>query len=184
MKYDDILKLEERTADNLYDIIFVKENNGWIRAHEWSAYLCDLIQDKLDIKSKLNILKKSYKPVEDGFVMNGLKLSSFEKYFKNIIAFNKLDNFDEDGYVVFNTKEFFGNDVDFNINTYKDILIEWKNKFKYTKEIKNEIIKDKDVDITSKKILMDILSYPLEKRTPIDNIEFIRRIKDEVLNIL
>lgn len=88
MSVEKIFECEKRTEDNLYDIHFYMEGSFW-RAYEWSAYLSRIFPSELADDERLRVIKKLPKGYDDGYVLVCLQLSSFDKYFPNVINNNK-----------------------------------------------------------------------------------------------
>lgn len=84
MSVQEIFSSEKRDKDSLFDIHFYMEGSFW-RAYEWSAYLSRIFPSELNDEDRLKVLKKVTKDCENGYVQVGLQLSSFEKYFPNVV---------------------------------------------------------------------------------------------------
>ena len=78
MKRKEILEIEKRTEDNLYEMYFFYEE-GWWRAYEMSTYLCNHLGDNLEETERLKHTKKMLNNVGE-YIFVGMKLSSFVKY--------------------------------------------------------------------------------------------------------
>ena len=89
MNIEEILDSEKRNEDNLYDIHFYMEGSFW-RAYEWSAYLSRHFPSELTEDERLKPTKKITKTCKDGYVHIGLPLSSFEKYFPDVLNNNEM----------------------------------------------------------------------------------------------
>lgn len=183
MKYLEIIELEKRTnIEDLYIIHFYKEGDWW-RAYEWSSYLVTIFPNELDDKHKIKPTRKSLKGTEHGIIFIGLKLSSFEKYLPGI----KVDNI-EDEHIKIDVKDYIN--TIFDINSYYNNLITWKNNFKLKEEFKNENIDNNknEVLITSNNtifsIISEISSYQIENKTLIENTIFLSNIKNKINKLL
>lgn len=181
MSVEEIFSSEERNDENLYDIHFYMEGSFW-RAYEWSAYLSRFFPSELNDDERLKVVKKLPKDYENGYVLVGLQLSSFEKYFPNVI-----DNEDifkmEDKHIIIHSKEFF-KDKDFT--DYKSILAEWKTTINASqKEKKNhrqgELDKESFTDINS--FLEEIVSYAIESKSLVENLLFLSMIREKAIKI-
>ena len=189
MTYEAILSLEERNKDNLYKIYFVRENGGWYRAYEWSAYLANKLQDILKIDRKLVIMKKITKKFDKGLIYSGLKLSSFEKYFKQSITAESVSDFgdgSENAYVTFDAENIIMSYMKLEYDNYIEQLDKLKESIKpmNEKDGKFHIGESVSNDGGIRKLFIDILSYPLENKTLVDNVAFITKLKNDVLNII
>lgn len=178
MTLSEILEVEKRNdEDDLYKIHLFLENDWW-RAYEWSAWLCRNYPNSLDESNKLKPTHKSLENVENGLILVGLKLNHFDKYMPKakVISVN-------DRHIIVDTKEVLSN-LDFN--SYKPILNKWKDntplRQEEPKNRKEKPLQTSQISLTS--IMREILAYPLESRTPIENMEFIRDIKNKVLKLI
>ena len=66
----------------------------------------------------------------------------------------------------------------------KEFLEEWKNQIKDSNEEIKPNIKNKNINAIPRNIMIDILSYPLEAKTQIENIEFISKLKRQLLSLI
>ena len=104
MTVKEVLEIEKRTEDDLYDIHFFYEG-GWWRAYEMSAYLCSHLGSELTEAERLKPTKRMLKDgTEHIFV--GLKLSSFTKYLPNIDIDTQGCKIDEN-HMVFTVKDLY-----------------------------------------------------------------------------
>ena len=71
MKRKEILEIEKRTEDNLYEMHFFYEE-GWWRAYEMSAYLCNHLGNNLEETEKLKPTKKVLNNVGE-YIFVGMK---------------------------------------------------------------------------------------------------------------
>ena len=182
MTVNKIFELEERNDDNLYDIHFYMEGSFW-RAYEWSAYLSRIFPSDLNNDERLKVIKKLPKGYDDGYVLVGLKLSSFEKYFPNVTnnenAFEMLDK-----HIIIHAKEYFGDKV---FPDYANILADWKKTINASnKEIRKS---KKAVDVKESSnfsldsLLKEIISFPIENKNLIEGVSFLSHIKDIAIKI-
>jgi len=188
MNFNDALKVEEReNNEDLYTISFYKESEWW-RAYEWSAYLSYMFPNNLDDKLKIKATRRQYKGSNDGIVIVGLQLKSFGKYFPGIdisdINGNKFS---------IDVRKYFEN-TNFQIEEYKKILSDWKGKVPYCKSKEkdnktNDTVINNSVPFitnghTAFSVMGEILEYPLENKTPMDNYAFIRELKNHILMLI
>lgn len=181
MTYEEIIEVEKRNnSEELYDIHLYLENDWW-RAYEWSAYLCHIYPNELDKNNKLKATHKDSKNFENGIVLVGLKLSSFEKYLPNVF----ISNID-DKHIVINIKDKI-TDIEFSIEKYQNTLDEWKRSLPYSKTDKAKTVKSPVKEPSKENILsimQEVLSYPIENRTLIENTEFIGHLKRELIKLI
>ncbi len=176
MSVEEIFECEKRTEDNLYDIHFYMEGSFW-RAYEWSAYLSRMFPSELADDERLRVIKKLPKGYDDGYVLVGLQLSSFDKYFPNVINNDKVFEM-LDRHLVIHSKEFFtGKDF----TDYEKILSDWKSEINASPKEKknnkkNNINTEKDYDINT--LINDIISYPIESKNLIECVLFLSSLKE------
>ena len=188
MKRKEILEIEKRTEDNLYEMHFFYEE-GWWRAYEMSAYLCNHLGDNLEETERLKPTKKMLNNVGE-YIFVGMKLSSFSKYLPDINIDSQGCKIDEN-HMVFDVKEFY-NSVDMTELT--DKFIQWKTSISLkptnsnknsTKTKDNEYVIDSIIsNSTLFSIVQKLLSYPIYDKTPNENTQFINTLKKELVSII
>lgn len=182
MTIADIQTLEtaRQTADTYGRIHMVKENNFY-RAHDWSAWLAVTFPIN-DAWKQLSIVAKKLK---DGYIdaFVGIPSTSLEKYIPN------------DGSVTF--VPIGDNQIDILINVTDDILTsdydtvrkavdEWKAQLPLT-ESKKQGRESREVSEARPRItrisdvLQQILSFPLESKSPMEAFEFLRQLRQDVV---
>ena len=181
MTYDEIIEKEKReTNEDLFKIHLYLENDWW-RGYEWSAYLCRLFPNELEDKNKLKPTHKESKTFENGIILVGLKLSSFEKYLPNATIIN-VDN----KHILIDVKDYIENE--FTIETYVDTLNKWKEAIPFNKSDSNPkankcIIKEPSKE-SIMSIMQEVLAYPIENKTLIENTTFIGHLKSELIKLI
>ena len=178
MSVKDILEIEKRNEHNLYEIHLYLEGIFW-KAYEWSAYLSNKFPSPLNNDERLKPLKKSTKSVE--YVSVGLQLSSFYKYFPNVIGDDTVFEMNEK-HIVIHCEKFFNGE--FNADSYKDTLSRWKEGIEWKEKPK----KDKECNIIAPlssvdSLLNEIIMYPIESKSLIENMQFLSHIKNVAMEI-
>lgn len=174
MKISDALKIEDNRCDKDASTIHLFKHGMFYRAYNWSAWLISLFL--CTDENKLATLCKKYNGSDNETVFVGFPVSSIEKFIPNQIG-------------VIYTSE---NQVDIKIDlpngvTYNDMVAqfeEWKNQIKNSNEEIKPNIKNKSINVIPRDIMVDILSYPLEAKSPIENIEFISKLKRQLLSLI
>ena len=177
MTIQNILELEKRDDSNLFDIHFYLEGMFW-KSYEWSAYLSHIFPSNLQDNKRLKIVKKQTKHDENGYIQVGLQFSSFNKYFPGVI--DEKDVFKLDGnHIVIHAKKYFDG---YNFYDYESILNDYKNKilFKNT-SVSNNTKTLNSIDINL--LLNDIISYPIESKSLVDNTSFLINIRNAAIKI-
>lgn len=183
----DILNNEAKYQKEFpYQIHFFMENGGWWRAYEFSSFLCHAIQKNIDKENYLKVTKKHLKGYGE-YVFVGLKTQSFNKYFPNIEL--NLDKIENDKHIVLNVSDIL---KDIPLEKLKTDYIEWKNEIKLstktneTANINNNNSKHEIVinDNTIFGVLQQVLGYPLDDKSPNENTLFIKKLKEELIQII
>ena len=180
MSVEEIFNSEKREKNNLFEIHFYLEGSFW-RAYEWSAYLSRNFPSDLTEEERLRPIKKVTKNCEDGYIQIGLQLNSFEKYFPGVTNNEKLFNI-KDKEIIIHGEDFF-KDIEFN--KYEDLLHSWKNSINLSNKEKKKFKNNKDFteNITIDDIIKEIISYPVENRSLIENLQFLSYIRDKINKI-
>ena len=179
MSVKDILEIEKRNENNLYEIHLYLEGIFW-KAYEWSAYLSRKFPSSLDENNRLKVIKKSPKGYENGYVLVGLQLPSFKKYFPNII--NDKEIFEmTDKHIIIHAKQFFKNE---DFSNYNEILVSWKNNINCNTKVKNSNKQNNENLIDINSFLNEIISYPIENKNLIDNVLFLGNIKNKAIKLI
>lgn len=168
----EIYKIEHsRTKETINKVYLYKDKNSdWFHAYEWSAWLCEFFDNKLDENSRLKPTHKNLKESEDGIIMVGLMAASLKKYLPNADI-----NFVDDSTIEVNV------DIEkYNIGEKnpRDIVSEWKTQY----PIKAKKEKGRGNFIASRPssfsgIMQKIIRFHLETSTGEENIAFIRELK-------
>lgn len=164
MSINEILEVEKRSEDNLYDIHFYLEGIFW-RAYEWSAFLSRIFPSPLTDGERLKPTIRNSKKDGKQIIQVGLQLSSFYKYFPNVIGNDEIFEMNE-RHIVIHCKDLFG---DYNFSDYEDMLNTWKDSI-------TEVVPTSKVDINT--LINEIVSYPIESKSLVDNLQFLIHIKD------
>jgi len=176
MSVKDILEIEKRNEYNLYEIHLYLEGIFW-KAYEWSAYLSNKFPSPLNNDERLKPLKKNTKNAE--YVSVGLPLSSFYKYFPNVIGDDTVFEMNEK-HIIIHCGKFFGNE--FSIENYEDILSKWKDGIEVKQ--KNDTKSDATRQLSNVDALLEeIVSYPIESKSLIENLQFLSHIKNVAMEI-
>ena len=187
MELKEIIEKENhRTEEDLHTIFFHKSGDWW-RAYEWSAYLCSIFPKVGDDTKTLTSLHKIENSLDYVFV--GLQLVSFDKYFPSVHKENVINI--EDGILKIDASLFL---KEHNLpQEYLTEFKKWKDgitvkKEKRPKGDKKTLFHEYDGKIIPHPSLMgiiqEILYYPIENKTPLDNTVFLTEIKGKFLNLL
>ena len=109
MMLKDILESEKRNEKDVYNIHFYLEGIFW-KSYEWSAYLSRIFPSPLSERERLKPILKTTKNDKNNYVSVGLQLSSFYKYFPNVIGDDNVIEMGEKHIVIHGETFFSGND--------------------------------------------------------------------------
>jgi hypothetical protein len=185
MKLDDILPIEKDRKDkDKWNKIYLFKGSPLSGIYEWGAWLVATvtytkeIYEKTKEKKPISILRKNMKN-GDTFAKGGFPETSLTKY---IPAHKDVDVLNEYTIITINLPE------SFNDKTYEQLLEEfnqWKNSLpteKQKKDINTNI--PSFAQNSNGGLISQIVNYSIEDHTPMENIEFIQRLKNTVLSIL
>lgn len=186
MTYEEAINKEKReTVDDLFKIHLYLESDWW-RAYEWSAYLCNIFPNNLDANNKLKPTHKDSKNLENGIILVGLKQGSFTKYLPNVTP-----SIVDTKHMVIDVSEQI-KDEDITLDSYKDKLTEWKKSVPIKQQSEKEkqvtsqtvIVKEQGSKSNIMAIMQEVLAYPIENKTLIENTMFISHLKSELTKLI
>lgn len=176
MKLKETLEIEHNKKQN--QIILFKEGSFW-RAYEISAFICCNYNPQTSLKPT----KRNYKDINEECIFIGFPISSVSKYLPNID--NKVSYNDDVSIMTIDISEFLYNyngDIDQDFKCWKS---ECNSKLKDSSE--NSSKKNNNSNDRYYKLLLEIqeiISYPLESKTMIENTLFISNIKQKFLKLI
>lgn len=178
--------LQLERSKNPNEIILFKEGSWW-RAYEESAFICRNFSKQLKEDEKLKPTHRRYKDIEDSCIFVGFPIKSISKYLPGTENYTHYN--DDMSILIVDISEF----LDPNINVRNEYE-RWKNsiplktKEKSQKENNsNNQSKNNDNNDRYMKIVMfaqEIISYPIESKTMIENIMFISNLKQKFINVI
>lgn len=187
-KISEILDIEkDRNEQDKWNIIHLFKEGGFYRAYNWSAWLIvtfsynDDARKETKDRKPLAVSRKKMKSTETDFVFVGFPLKSLDKFVPSNIGFTPITDTQIDVTI----------DLSYNDDvTYESLEEEyetWKDSIKMSEEKQKyeETVSD-SVTITPRSIssiMSQVLFYPLESRTPIENMEFISMLKSQLASL-
>ena len=144
------------------------------------SYNDDVRKETKDRKP-LAVSRKKLKNSDDDFVFVGFPLKSLDKFIPDNIGFNPITDTQID--VTINLS--YGDDTTYEIlqeeyETWKDGIKISEDKSKHEKTIsENVTIAPRSIS----SVMAQVLSYPLESKTPIENMEFISLLKSQLASL-
>lgn len=192
-KLEDVFALEaERENPETWDKIHLYKIGDFWRAYEWSAWLIAAISfnDEVRMRTKdrrpLHVTRMQRTDVEDAtYCFVGFPIRSLEKYVPQRDNYESVD----DKHVVITIaipRPQDGSEVTFErlaeaVERWKDTIV-----IKQAKPNKEKATPDAP-HVTARAeggLLSRIMGYPLEERTAMENMQFIRSLKEQVVAIL
>lgn len=178
-KVSEILDIE-KNRDNDLNVIHLFRCGIFYRAYNWSAWLMNSF---LCDKNPLSVLCRKYKSTDEEFVFVGFPIKSFDKFIPNYVEVIYIGDNQID------VKVELAFDTNDSLHQHMcDMFDDWKSNFKlpvvkpkHNKQLINNT-SETSINITS--IMAQILSYPLEAKTPIENIEFISKLKTQLTALI
>lgn len=192
MKLSAALQYEGMRDDpQSWNKIYLNKDGKFFHAYQWSAwllkrYVCteELQQSRGDEK----MLAASRTPTKDGeYVMAGFPVESLGKYVPEYEAMNPVE--DGGGDVVFE----IALPADFNGKSYEELSAVFKEWYDTCPMREPKQKPGKPAPTSSQMatgrngmfhILSQILSYPVESKTPVENVEFIGELKRQIVSLL
>lgn len=181
MTIEEIRNLEEnRSADQLNVVHFVKEGNGFYRAHDFSAWLLKTFPPN-DVIADMSVSAKRQKNgYVDAFV--GFPATSLKKYIPDAEAagFNVVD--DAHFTVTVEPTADYG---DATYENYAKLKDDWKNSLPVT-ENKKPQREEREVHQQAPRIarftdiISRLVSLPIEDMSPREAYEYLRDLRRQV----
>ena len=185
MTIAEIRGIEENrhSAEQFAVIHLLKENSGkeFYRAHDWSAWLMTMFPMG---DAANNPLKISAKRLKDGYieVWVGFPVTSLGKYIPDdgSVGFEAVNDNQIDVTIQL-PEEYEGGDED----QFRMAVDEWKeqlplNGSKKARREEQEMAEAAPRVVRFSDIISQIVSYPLESKSPIEAWEFMRQLRQKV----
>lgn len=188
-KIQDILDIErQRTEPETWNVIHLFKEGGFYRAYEWSAWLIvtiaysDEIRKESQDRKPLNVTHKHLRGSDDTFLFVGFPLKSADKFIPNRLSFDNVSDSQIDMTITL---------PDGIAEVGYDKLAETFELWKQDQPIQEPKTKPEEradehhrPSHTLTGIMSQILAYPLEQRTPMENTNFISQLKQQLAELL
>ena len=178
-KIAEILSIEKERSDaSTQQIVHLFKEGGFYRAYNWSAWILVMMlrAKEHDEKKQLCVSRKTIKSSGDDFVFVGFPLKSINKFIPQDVQFTPVNDSQID--MVIDPTSF---DTELSIDAFE----EWKKSFPISEK------KEKPTDTAASQprqgltaLMSEVLKYPLESRTPLQNTEFISYLKQQLASLL
>lgn len=169
--------------------IYLHKDGKFFRAYEWSAWLIKMFVCTEEFQKERGdekiLAANRYVTKKGEYVCVGFPLESISKYMPNFgdVDFNNIEDFAEFDIEI-------GDSEDVTFETLSEKFMEWKQSLpeKVTKQAKSHTVVA-NIDTGNGRagmfqILSQVMSYPLESRTPSENAEFISSLKRQLAALL
>ena len=191
MKLTPALEFEKLREDaESWNKIFLHKDGKFFRAYEWSAWLIKTLvcseafqKERGDVKI---LAANRYVTKKGEYVSVGFPLESLSKYMPN---YEDVDFETIEDYATFTVELFDEEDVTYE--ALQAAFMEWKQSLpeKDTRGGQKATRSTARVDSEGSRvgmfqILSQVMSYPLESKTPSDNAEFIASLKRQLAALL
>ena len=191
MKLSNALDVEKaRTDKDSWNKVYLHRDGKFYHIYDWSAWLVKTIvcteefqQERGDAKM---LLAQMYNTKNASYVIIGFPIESLSKYipqYENVTP-------TEDGDILLEVELPY----DYDTTTYEDLEADyqaWRDSCPIKENKKPNKYDSRNDSNTSFlassglfSIVSRILSYPIEKSTPAENIEFISNIKQQIVKML
>lgn len=191
MKLTPALEFEKLREDaESWNKIFLHKDGKFFRAYEWSAWLIKTLvcseafqKERGDVKI---LAANRYVTKKGEYVSVGFPLESLSKYMPN---YEDVDFETIEDYATFTVE--IPDDEDVTYEALQAAFMEWKQSLpeKDTRGGQKATRSTARVDSEGSRvgmfqILSQVMSYPLESKTPSDNAEFIASLKRQLAALL
>lgn len=191
MKLTPALEFEKLREDaESWNKIFLHKDGKFFRAYEWSAWLIKTLvcseafqKERGDVKI---LAANRYVTKKGEYVSVGFPLESLSKYMPN---YEDVDFETIEDYATFTVE--IPNEEDVTYEALQAAFMEWKQSLpeKDTRGGQKASRSTARVDSEGSRvgmfqILSQVMSYPLESKTPSDNAEFIASLKRQLAALL
>lgn len=186
---NNVFELESnRTEPENWNKIHLFKMGDFWRAYEWSAWLIAstynaTVRQTAKDRRPLQVTRMARTDVDGTYCFVGFPVKSLEKYVPERENFESID----DKHVVVTIA--LPSPTDDNEAGYErlaDTFNQWKEsiEIKHKKEKEKPAAAGDSATISNGGILSKIMSYPLNERTAIENIQFIQSLKQQISAIL
>jgi len=190
MKISAALEHEKiREEKENWSKIYLHKDGKFFRAYEWSAWLIKMFVCTEEFQKERGdekiLTANRYVTKKGEYVSVGWPLESLSKYMPNFgdVDFNNIEDFAEFDIEI-------GDSEDMTFEALSEKFMEWKQSLpeKVTKQAKSHTVVA-NIDTGNGRagmfqILSQVMSYPLESRTPSENAEFISSLKRQLAALL
>lgn len=188
-RISEILDIEkQRTEKEEWNVIHLFKEGGFYRAYEWSAWLIvaiaynDEVRQQTGDRKPLNVTHKRSRNSDETFVFVGFPLKSADKFIPQRTSFETISDTQIDITIA----------TDWDDNFTYDLLNENYLKWKEEQPIQEPKQKREDSPVstgtvqhaTLTGIMSEILAWPLEQKTLIENTAYLSSLKQRLAALI
>lgn len=178
-KISEILAIEkERAPREKWNVVHLFKDGSFYRAYEWSAWLIVTALAN-DPEKKLSVSRRGVKNGNDTFALLGFPLNSMAKFIPNVTPTPVNDS-----QLDFIMPLEFPQDA--TLEAVVEAFKEWKESVPVSEDKKKKSSADnsegRPQSITG--VMRQIIAWPLEAKTPMENMAFIARLKQELADLI
>lgn len=191
MKLSAALEYEKLRDENSRNIMYLNKDGKFYHLYEWSAWLMKTVVCTEEFQRERGDAKilaaNRYNSKTGEYVMAGFPLESVSKYIPQYVDLESK----EDGDMAISVM--LPEDLDVLSNEeLEKLFLDWKQEqpIKENKSKSNQQVKSGSMQtpMLAKsglfQIIAEVISYPVECKTPTDNIEFISNLKRKAVALL
>lgn len=177
-----ILQIESERSEENRNVVHLFQEGTFYRAYNWSAWLCHRFVQQF------KVTHKQLKGIDESVLFVGFPVSSIERYF-GTCTMHDVDEKSKDVYLL---TDIVSQDMDINI--MKTDFGNWKSSIPLT--ISKTKVKENDAESAPEQssshnlprtitaIMQQILSFPLEHKTPIECMLFVAETKQNLARLI
>lgn len=193
MKLTPALEFEKlRQESDSWSKIFLHKDGKFFRAYEWSAWLIKKVVCTEDFQKERGDQKllaaNRYVTKKGEYVSVGFPLESLSKYMPSFeeVDFEKIEDYAEFDVALPDPESLTYEELQASFEEWKGSLPEKDTRHGNQKPTgrSGAGIDSGDSRVGMFQILSQVLSYPLESKTPSDNAEFIATLKRQLASLL
>ena len=188
-KLSEILEAESQRQDSsTWNVIHLWKDGGFYRVYDWSAWL--VVSFAYDVSADrgnkpLAVTRRKIASEELDFCHVGFPIKSLQKFIPSAGTFEPADN----SHITVSIDLPLSDSAD-GYETLSSAFQAWKESLPISedKPKKGGDRKEQDNAASSRKsltqIMSQVISYPLERKTPIENTEFISLLKQQLAMLI
>ena len=178
----EILKIERERTDDSRGVVHLFQEGSFYRAYEWSAWLCSRYNNSFKVTNK------NFRNIEGSVCFIGFPVTSLEKYTPDGADVESV----EDKYVRMYLPLSLVPD-DFTIDMMATDYDAWKSSLPVAEQKKKEekhtgpnedlFVHPARKQLGMTEIMRNILTFPIENRTPMQCAAFLAEIKEQLVGL-